>query len=140
VIGLDTNVLVRYIMRDDPRQTEQADAIVASLSARDPGHVTPIVLAELWWVFGRSYHVTRTRRCDLFAALLETDQLKFEAADCAGRALAQARQGADFADALVAAMNQAAGCRATVTFDRSAARRAGMSEASSPIAPAGRPA
>ena len=125
MIGLDTDVLVRYIMRDDPDQTAVADAVIATLTAREPGVVNPIVLAELWWVLGASYHRTASERCALVAELLDTDELRITAHPEARQALARALEGADFADALIAAMNARAGC-ATVSFDRPAVARAGM--------------
>jgi len=128
VIGLDTNVLVRYIMRDDPTQTEVADAVMAQLTAREPGFVSPIVLAELWWVLGSSYHRTSSERCDLFAELLDADELRIANHPAARQGLARAREGADFADAFIAAMNVEFGC-ATATFDRAAVQLAGMVDA-----------
>jgi predicted nucleic-acid-binding protein len=126
MIGLDTNVLVRSIMRDDPVQTPQADAVMRCLSAAEPGFVSSVVLVELWWVLGRSFGRSNAQRRGLFAALLDTDELAIEASACARLALAKAQSGADFADALVAALASQAGCTVTVTFDQGAAQRAGM--------------
>ena len=133
MIGLDTNVLVRYIMRDDPTQTVDADALMATLTPREPGLINPIVLAELWWVLGASYHRTSADRCALFTVLLDTDELKIVSEPAARKALSLTRQGADFADALIAEMNSEAGVT-TATFDRDAIRRAGMVEAGGPVA------
>jgi predicted nucleic-acid-binding protein len=126
MMGLDTNVLVRYIVRDDPAQTPQADAVIRRLSAARPGFVSLVVLVELWWVLGRSFGRSGSERCALFAVLLDTDELMIESIDCARQALTKAEMGADFADALVTALATQAGCLITVTFDRRAAQRAGM--------------
>jgi predicted nucleic-acid-binding protein len=126
VIGLDTNVLVRYIMRDDQEQTAQADRVVKTLTARRPGYVSPVVLAELWWVLGRSYRLSRQQRCLAFSLLLETDELRIESLPSAQKALTMAQDGADFADAMITAMNTASGATMTISFDQTAVRRAGM--------------
>jgi predicted nucleic-acid-binding protein len=126
VIGLDTNVLVRFIMRDEPVQTAAAAALLASLTAARPGYISSTALVELWWVLGRSYGRSRSERCELFGELLDTDELVIGDPACAEAALAAARAGADFADGLIVALGSRAGCDRTMTFDRVAARRAGM--------------
>jgi predicted nucleic-acid-binding protein len=126
VIGLDTNVLVRYIVRDDPRQTAVADQLIASLTAAEPGFVTQVVLVELWWVLVRSYKRTHAECGKLFDALLDTDELAIESLVSAKTALAAAQRGADFADALIVANCQIAGCDHIITLDESATKQAGM--------------
>jgi predicted nucleic-acid-binding protein len=135
MIGLDTNVLVRYIIRDDPEQTRQADSLVSTLTARHPGLIGHIVLAELWWVLGHNYNKTTTERIALIAEILSTDQLKVDRAAEAQMALTLAAKGADFADAFIAATNQRAGCHATATFDAKAAKRAAMTHVTGLLAP-----
>ncbi|MDR0284048.1 MAG: type II toxin-antitoxin system VapC family toxin [Propionibacteriaceae bacterium] len=124
MIALDANVLVRYVMRDDPQQTAQADALFGTLTARDPGYLSVVVLAELWWVLDRTYHRTRAERQQLFGDLLATDELAFENERTVKQALSVTP--ADFPDALIAATAQQIGCRVTATFDKAAVRRSGM--------------
>ncbi|MDR1431240.1 MAG: type II toxin-antitoxin system VapC family toxin [Propionibacteriaceae bacterium] len=126
MIGLDTNVLVRYIVRDDPTQAAAADQLVASLTAAEPGFVSPTALVELWWVLARSYKRSQAERCALFEALLDTDELTIGDRASAREALDAANKGADFADALLVAQGRTAGCVMTATFDKAAASRAGM--------------
>ncbi|MDR1387493.1 MAG: type II toxin-antitoxin system VapC family toxin [Propionibacteriaceae bacterium] len=126
MIGLDTNVLVRFIMQDDPVQSEQAGRVMAGLTAARPGYVSSVTMVELWWVLGRSYGRTQSERCDLFDALVDSHDLLMGDASSVRAALVQARRGADFADGLITTLSQAAGCVETLTFDRNAVRRAGM--------------
>jgi predicted nucleic-acid-binding protein len=125
MIGLDTNVIVRYVVRDDPEQTAQADAVFQLLTARRPGFVATVVLAELWWVLGRHYRYDRGLLCDFVRQLLASDELRVQDVRAAQAALAAADGGADFADALIAQAGVIAGCELVVTFDRRAVR-AGM--------------
>ncbi len=126
MIGLDTNVVVRFVMRDDPEQTPLADEVMSSLTARHPGYLSLIVLAELWWVLGRSYGRSRADRCAVLIELLQTDELRVQSPESVQWALSQVADGADFADALIGALARDVGCRTTVTFDRQASSRAGM--------------
>ena len=58
MIGLDTNVLVRYIMQDDPKQSPKASALMESLNADNPGFITLVSIVELYWVLTSSYDLT----------------------------------------------------------------------------------
>ncbi len=127
MIGLDTNILVRFIMRDDPRQTPRADQVLATLTSRQPGFVSLVVLAELWWVLHRSYRRPATDLQRLFTELLDTDELRIQDEPTVRRALTSLAAGVDFADSLVSELAHDAGCQTTVTFDRRAARHPGMS-------------
>jgi len=126
MIGLDTNVVVRYIMRDDPEQTALADAVMSGLTAREPGYLSLVVLVELWWVLGRSYRRSTAERERLFAELVRTDELKIESHAIVESALGRVAEGADFADALISEVGAQAGCRTCVTFDEMAAKNTGM--------------
>lgn len=126
MIGLDTNVLVRYVVRDDPAQTARADALLESLDGNDPGFVSLVVLVELYWTLGRAYRYRREQCVAVVAGLTSVPELRVERADVVRSALHQAGQGADFADAIITQTAVAAGCASTVTFDRGAARSAGM--------------
>lgn len=125
MIGLDTNVLVRYVVRDDPAQTATADRVIEELGPGE-GFVALIVLAELHWTLTRAYGYSREQTALAVRTLLAAVELRAQDADLAQRALAAASHGADFADALITELGRAAGCSSTVTFDRGAARSAGM--------------
>lgn len=127
MIGLDTNVLVRYITQDDPAQAARATRLIESeLSDTNPGFVGVVVLAETAWVLQRLYRVTRAEFHDAVGDLLAIRQLVVENRAAVARAHAMsAVANIEFADALVAECARAAGCRKVVSFDRGAAR-AGM--------------
>ena len=127
MIGLDTNVLVRYIVQDDTEQFKRAERFIESqLSAQQPGFINQIALCELVWVFESIYKFS----CDAIAStlqrVLETNVFVVERSDLAWQALAQYRGNQDFADALIALTNDAYKCERTVTFDKNAARRGAM--------------
>jgi len=127
MISLDTNVLVRYAIRDDPRQTQLADALIDSLTPADPGLVTHIVLVELWWVLTRSYNKTPQQTAAFIDRLLDVQTIQTQDPDLVAQALAAVTdRRADFADALIVAISAAQGCSQVKTFDAKAAARAGM--------------
>jgi predicted nucleic-acid-binding protein len=123
VIGLDTNVIVRYLAQDDARQSAAAARFVErTLSADEPGYISLIVLVEVVWVLAASYGLDRARISAVLEALLTTQQLKVESAELVWRAMSQyATSKADFSDLLLAECATAAGCSKIVTFDRTAA-------------------
>lgn len=124
MIGLDTNVLVRYLTQDDPTQSAQANALIEQqLSAVEPGIIGHIVLCEVGWVLSRAYGYTREQVADALAALLTCREFQVEAPDLGILALQDYREGtADFSDYLLGRAHQRLGARHTVTFDRKAAK------------------
>ncbi|MFN5882175.1 MAG: PIN domain-containing protein [Burkholderiales bacterium] len=127
MIGLDTNVLVRYIMQDDPRQSPKASALIESLTAEVPGFVTLVSLVELSWVLTSCYDLNSKQVVQALDVLLRSHQIVVERSDQVLRALRIFEQGkTDFADCLIERIGSAAGCDHTVTFDISASKHAGM--------------
>lgn len=127
MIGLDTNVLVRYVMQDDPRQSPRATRLIESFSAEAPGFVPVVVLVELVWVLSGSYGLGRAQVATVLAALLRSKELVVDRAELVARALRRfSADGADFADALIERLSAAAGCTATMTFDAGAVKAAAM--------------
>jgi predicted nucleic-acid-binding protein len=126
VIGLDTNVLVRYVMQDDPRQAPRATRLIESLTPERPGFVPLVVLVELVWVLAGSYGLARSQLVTVVDGLLRSKELVLDRADVVAQALARYAAGADFADALIERLASAAGCTQTMTFDAGAAKAAGM--------------
>ncbi|WP_067660720.1 PIN domain-containing protein [Nocardia harenae] len=126
MIGLDANVLIRYLTQDDPEQSARANAVIDGLTESDPGYVTMLVLAEIYWVLRRGYRQTPEAVTDVLLGLLDSAEIVVERADTVRQALRRAADGADFADALVEQLGKEAGCERTVTFDRDAGDRAGM--------------
>lgn len=126
MIGLDTNVLVRYVTQDDPDQSPRANALVESLTEREPAFVPTLVLVELHWVLRRAYRLGREEADRVVATLAQTRELVVEDPDVVRLALRRASEGAELPDALIAETAVRAGCDAVLTFDARAARRAGM--------------
>ena len=124
MIGLDTNVLVRYIVQDDPGQADAAARLIEGrCTARSPGYVSVPVLVELVWVLAGAYRYERGVVAAVIRQLLRTIELLVEDRDAAWSALREFEAGAaDFADCLIAHRNRARGCTQTFTFDRAAAR------------------
>jgi predicted nucleic-acid-binding protein len=120
MIGLDTNVLVRYLTQDDAAQARRASALIAESTARGARcYLSPIVLCELTWVLREAYDQTRTSLLSTLDLLLSTRQFEIGDKDLVREAIEAFRAGsADFADYLIGAMSRRDGCAETVTFDR----------------------
>lgn len=127
MIGLDTNVLVRYIMQDDPRQSAKATRLIESLEVNHPGFISLVSIVELYWVLTACYSLTDEQVRQALEILLRTKQVVVDRADQVLRALRVFEAGkADFADCLIERTAACAGCEQTFTFDAKAARHAGM--------------
>ena len=125
--GLDTNVLVRYVMQDDAGQSPKATQLVESLTAEAPGFVSLVSVVELVWVLSSCYGLTREQLAQVLDVLLRTKEMIVDRADQVLRALRVFKSGsADFADCLIERTATEAGCGATMTFDAAAAKTAGM--------------
>jgi predicted nucleic-acid-binding protein len=127
VIGLDTNVLVRYLMQDDPAQARQATRLIESLSSEAPGFVSVVCVVEFVWVLSSCFDLERDEVAKALEALLRSKELMIERAEVVLRALRVFRRGrADLADCLIERSSAAHGCQQTLTFDRGAVKHAGM--------------
>jgi predicted nucleic-acid-binding protein len=127
VIGLDTNVLVRYIMQDDIKQSPLATRMVESLTADEPGFVPLVAIVELAWVLSSAYELSQFQLIEAFETLLRTKELVIERGETVWKGLRLLqRSGGDFADCLIACSAETAGCERTMTFDRGAAKKGGM--------------
>lgn len=127
MIGLDANVLVRYIMQDDPRQSSKATQLVESLDSKNPGFIGVISLIEMYWVLTSCYALTNDQVGQALGMLLRTKHLVVDRAAQVLPALRMFETGkVDFADCLIERMAASAGCEQTMTFDVNAAKHAGM--------------
>ena len=127
MIGLDTNVIIRYLTHDDPAQTAAAMRLINSLTSDSPGYLSLIVVAELVWGLETSYGFKKKEIQQTVETLLRSSELVIEQAEIVSQALRTFRTGrADFADCLIERRGNAAECQYTVTFDRAAAEGAGM--------------
>ena len=127
MIGVDTNVLVRLIINDDPRQHSLAKAFFAGLSTDSPGFVSLTTLIETVWILRRSYAMDADTVGKFINKLLSSREIIVQAAGVVRRGMRDAVEAkADFADAVISHLGIDAGCDYTVTFDRSAADLPGM--------------
>jgi predicted nucleic-acid-binding protein len=127
MIGLDTNVLVRYIMQDDIKQSPKATKLVDSLTVDSPGFVSIVSVVELWWVLSSSYDLNREQVAQALELLLRSKEIVVDRSDQVLKALRVFKvSAADFADCLIERSAASVGCTRTMTFDLRAAKSAGM--------------
>jgi predicted nucleic-acid-binding protein len=127
LIGLDTNILLRYFAQDDADQSQAAAELIDNgCTVERPGFIAVVVLTELIWVMLRRYEATRADVAKLIDEILRTPRLFVQEAEAVSQALRiYEASKADFADCLVLSLAAAAGCETVMTFDKTAAR-AGM--------------
>jgi predicted nucleic-acid-binding protein len=128
MIGLDANVLVRYLAQDDPVQSHKATQLIERrLSEGDPGFVSVVAIVETAWVLERSYRLARDEVAAAIERILQVDVLAVESEQEVFTAMIALKEGhGAFADALIGALGAKAGCSRTVTFDRRALRFGGF--------------
>jgi predicted nucleic-acid-binding protein len=123
VIGIDTNVLVRYVVEDDEKQAKIATRLIEGCTSDEPGYISHLVLIELVWVLTSCYDADKEALITVIEQLLQTRQLLVEEPETVWLALADFRQAsADFSDCMLSRINLKAGCTATFTFDKNAAK------------------
>ncbi len=121
MIGLDTNVLLRLFIEDDPAQCERARRLVGAAAAERPCLVNPVVLAEFAWVLATKLKRKRSEVAHLVDEVLSADDLEIPHRRAARDALLAYRTGkADFPDYFIAEINSELGCASTATFDAAA--------------------
>ena len=118
--GLDTNILVRYLTEDDPRQAAAAVKEIEGTGKKDEKLIVQLlVLCELAWVLESAYGVGKKELLDVFERILRTAQFEIPGKDLVWRSLADYRAGrGDFSDHLLGRMNEDEGASVTVTFDK----------------------
>ena len=123
MIALDTNVIIRYLVRDDEEQAAAARLLMDVLTPDSPGFVCREVMLEVAWVLARAYKFPRTQVADVLVELIATDSLVVETADDVVRAAFGYRQGrSDFSDLMILAAAERTGARPLYTFDRKLSR------------------
>jgi len=118
--GLDTNILVRYLVRDDQKQAQKASSLINNVSSSgDFCYINAIVLCELVWVLESAYSYSKNEIADVLYKILMTRQFEIDRKDLVIQALREYREGkGDLADYVIGRSNRASGCDATATFDR----------------------
>jgi predicted nucleic-acid-binding protein len=124
LIGVDTNVLVRLFVVDDPGQSQTAGRFFARRSSADPVFVSLIVVAELVWLLDDTYDFALTAIVRVLEDLLSSPDFVLEHPEFIAQAVALAKQRKiDIADHLIAQVALTNGSRSIVTFDTNAAKR-----------------
>ncbi len=122
MIGLDTNVVIRYLVQDDPDQSATASALIDELTEAEPAYLSLVTVIEIYWVLRRAYRVASGRCAELLSGLLDARELRVDRDSIVRAVLVASSEGTDFADAVIAELGRSAGCIYTVTFDQRGAR------------------
>lgn len=126
MIGLDTNVIVRYLVQDEPEQSDQANRLIEKAVANgETFWISQITLCEIVWVLERCYSSSKTELIDVIKQLLQTQRIRVEHDDVARQALRdfEHHEGVDFSDCLIGRQNSSNDCFFTYTFDKKAAKK-----------------
>ena len=128
MIGLDTNILVRYLTQDDPIQSPKTrEVFERRLTEENPGFVSIVAMVETVWVLERSYGLTTDEIVGAVERVLQTDVLIVENEQEVFTAMTALKEGqGSFADAVIAALGARMGCSCTLTFDQKALRLPGF--------------
>ena len=127
MIGLDTNVLVRFLVQDDADQARRAAACIARLTEAEPGFVAREVVLELVWVLAKAYQYNRAQITSALQGLMAAVEIEVEDSAVMGAVLdLYANQGYDFADLMVRQVGVQRGVSSMVTFDAQAAQLGGV--------------
>ena len=128
MLGIDTTVLISFLVRDDEAQFDRARKLIKRETSRgEPVFISQLVLLETEWVLRSRYGATKTEISTAISALLESREVQFEDESSVEEALFVWKDStADFADCLINAHHRALGCRATATFDAKALKVRGF--------------
>jgi len=126
MIGIDTNVLVRYLVKDDPCQSKKAATLFKSLTPEKRGFISIVAIVETIWILDSIYNETTESIKEAILKLISSRRLFVQCADEVEAALSGDAYAGDPADAIIAQLGKAFGCEATVTFDKKAAELDGM--------------
>jgi len=131
MLAIDTNVLVRLFVDDDSRQHATVKKFFKNLDESGLVYVSLVAITELVWVLESVFELSKEQITEILTSLLESQQVTCQNSVAIYYALQSYSKGADFADTLIAALAKDAGCSKTLTFDKGAVKKAGMSLLSS---------
>lgn len=128
MLGIDTNVLVRFLVRDEEAQFEKARKLIKrEVAAGSTVLVNQLVLLETEWVLRSRFSLAKNLIIQAISGLLNASDVRFEDEPAVEEALFIWKDSAaDFADCLIGAKNRRLGCRATATFDMKASKLPGF--------------
>lgn len=121
LIGVDTNVLLRFLIADDPEQYERSKQFLYENASNEKNRISNIVLMEVVWVLGRSYGQAEATIVNALEMLLSVPSIEFEGVGAVTQVTRNKMPLSMLADMLIAESNLIAGCGSTVTFDKKAA-------------------
>lgn len=121
MIGVDTNILLRFLVDDDPEQSRLARELLATCTPERPAYICSVTLAETVWVLNRTLGYPGDIVREMVSRLLASKEAIVEHGDSLGQILHELDSG-DIADFLIASSNRQAGCSHTVTFDQKAVK------------------
>ncbi len=122
MIGLDTNVLIRAITRDEPKASQAAVALLSGLTSENPGVLNSVVIAEMAWTLRTGYDYQRLEIVEVVDRLLQSPAYVFTDRQAMNETVSRCRaENLHLADALIAELNRKMGCLRTMTFDVQAA-------------------
>lgn len=130
MIGIDTNILVRYLTEDDKEQSLIAAELLETYTGKTNSiFINNIIICELIWVLDRGYKYKKKQITDVIKQILSTEEFAFERQDVLWLALDQYNQNnADFSDCLIAELNKYHNCQKTFSFDKSVTKLNGFTE------------
>lgn len=124
MIGVDTNILVRFFVGEDQAQTAAATRYLSERTESDPAFISLVVVCELVWVLQKSYGYADAKVHQALNSLFESSNIEIERVELLDRAVTEALEiKADISDCIIAALAADAGATKTVTFDKTAAKR-----------------
>jgi predicted nucleic-acid-binding protein len=125
--GLDTNVLLRFLLQDEPDQSAKATELISGFSLQEPGFISNVTLAESVWVLERTYRRSKREISSFVRGLLDAEQVVVENHEVVAQALRKFDgSNGDFTDCLIERLGHSAGCARTMTFDVNASKMSGM--------------
>jgi len=127
MIGVDTNILMRYLLQDDEAQSPQAKAVMDGFTDAEPGFISLVTLVEMVWLLRRTFKRPQEEIVLTVQALLASPSICIQEDNAVNTAIEiTQRENCDLPDALVAVLGAQAGCSFTLTFDRKAVTIPGM--------------
>lgn len=127
MIGIDTNILLRFFLEDDTDQSARAKALLATLSSKLPGYIPSVILAESVWVLESNYRKPKHEVILFVEGLLGSEQLILEHHEAVEQALSRFKDSnSGFTDCLIERLCNLASCTQTMTFDVNASKSSGM--------------
>lgn len=134
MIGLDTNIVVRYLVQDDPIQSAKATEVFEHLTLENLGFVSIVAMVETVWVLDRAYGLETREIAAAVERLLQTEVLAVENEQEVFTAMIALKEGTgSFSDAIIGALGVKAGCAYTLTFDRKPSGRQGSNSLESRV-------